>query len=286
MKKETTVNKLTKQLITATLALLIAFTAVFAVPQDVQAAKVNQVKKVKTTAVTTSRIKVSWKKSTGVTGYKVYRATSKNGKYKEIKKIKNKNTTSYTDKKGLKAGKTYYYKVRGYKTSKGKTTYGAYSKAVKAKAVPAKVVLELAEEAVNPEIQNKNFMLLRWKKVKGVDGYAIYRAKVTEDVQRDPWTVYEDKLKYERVKTIRSASTTTWLDKGANGKGLEFSTDYYYKVRAFKKVKGKNIYGAYSNTFSAGTWDADDIVVEETEEEDTEDYSSIGGIDAEFGGDF
>lgn len=283
MKKETTVNKLTKQLITATLALLIAFTAVFAVPQDVQAAKVNQVKKVKTTAVTTSSIKVSWKKSTGVTGYKIYRATSKNGKYKEIKKIKNKNTTSYTDKKGVKAGKTYYYKVRSYKTSKGKTIYGAYSKAVKAKAVPAKVVLTTVDEVVNPAINNKNFISVNWKKVKGVDGYVIYRAR--EDGWKNP-----EELKYEKVKTIKKASTTSWLDKGTDGKGLEFNTCYYYKVRAYKQSKGKRIYSAYSSFKSGLTWYEGDVVpeeTEETEEEDTEDYSgSTGSIEVIPGGDF
>ncbi len=40
--------------------------------------------------------------------------------------------TSYTKTK-LKKGKTYYFKVRAYKTYKGKKTYSAYSKVVKVK---------------------------------------------------------------------------------------------------------------------------------------------------------
>ena len=62
-------------------------------------------------------IKVSWKKIEGVTNYEVYRATSKTGKYT---KIKTTTSTSYTAK-SLTPGKSYYFKVRGYKTYKSGT---------------------------------------------------------------------------------------------------------------------------------------------------------------------
>lgn len=67
---------------------------------------------------------VKWSKVSGATGYKVYRATSKNGKYKAIKTVK---STSYKNTK-LTKGKTYYYKVRAYRTVNKKAVYGAYSK--------------------------------------------------------------------------------------------------------------------------------------------------------------
>ena len=61
----------------------------------------------------------------------MYRATKKNGSYKRIC------TTTKTKvvNKSLKKGKTYYYKVRAYKTVKGKKICGAYSavKTVRAK---------------------------------------------------------------------------------------------------------------------------------------------------------
>lgn len=56
-------------------------------------------------------------------------ATSKKGKYKKIGDTKKLNLT----KKSLKKGKTYYFKVRAYKTLNKKKTYGAYSVKVKAK---------------------------------------------------------------------------------------------------------------------------------------------------------
>lgn len=76
---------------------------------------------------------LSWNKQVGASGYTVYMATSKNGKYKKLTTLKG-NKLSYT-KTGLTKGKTYYFKVAAYTTS-GKTQItGAYSpvKSVKVK---------------------------------------------------------------------------------------------------------------------------------------------------------
>ena len=51
-------------------------------------------------------------------------ATSKNGKYT---KIKTTSSLKYT-KKSLKLGKTYYFKVKAYRTVSGKKVYSSYSK--------------------------------------------------------------------------------------------------------------------------------------------------------------
>ena len=101
---------------------------------------------VKVTALKKHRAKVTWKKVTlsyavddqkysmPVTGYKVYRATKKNGKYKLIKTVKKAGTLNYTDKK-LKKGKKYFYKVRTYTVIYGTTYLGKWSKV---KAIRAK----------------------------------------------------------------------------------------------------------------------------------------------------
>ena len=84
----------------------------------------------------TKQIKVSWGKVEGVTNYEVYRSTSKSGTYK---KVKTTTETSFTSK-SLKSGKTYYFKVKGYKVYKKdekskEKIYTSYSdvKSVKAK---------------------------------------------------------------------------------------------------------------------------------------------------------
>ena len=67
--------------------------------------------KVKNTPVGAD-LKVTWSAVDGASGYEVYMATSKSGKYKHVK-----TTTgiSYTTS-NVKKDKTYYFKVRAYKT--------------------------------------------------------------------------------------------------------------------------------------------------------------------------
>lgn len=75
--------------------------------------------------------KITWKKSSGVSGYQIYRSTSKSGKYTKIRTVSSR-TTSYKNK-GLKKNRTYYYKIRSYKKVGGKTYYSAFSSAKRVK---------------------------------------------------------------------------------------------------------------------------------------------------------
>lgn len=75
-----------------------------------------------------SKVTLKWKKASNVSGYKIYRSTTANGKYEEVKTLK-ASKKSATIKKHEKG--TYYYKIRSYKTVKGKTYLGALSKAKK-----------------------------------------------------------------------------------------------------------------------------------------------------------
>ena len=81
--------------------------------------------KPKKSAVTAS-VKLNWYKSGYGKGYKIYRAASKNGKFTLIKTLDNLSNVSYTDK-NLKRNKTYYYKIRSYKVSRGRTYYSKYT---------------------------------------------------------------------------------------------------------------------------------------------------------------
>lgn len=87
-----------------------------------EAAKVTNVK----VAAGKKKATVSWKKVSGVTGYKVYRSTKKNSGFKLVKTVTKSSTVKYTNT-NLTKGKTYYYKVRTYTKIDGKIYYGKYS---------------------------------------------------------------------------------------------------------------------------------------------------------------
>lgn len=73
-----------------------------------------------------NKVQLTWKKVKAATGYEVYQATKKNGKYKKVKTVK-KNKVVTCKTKALKAKKTYFFKVRTYRKVAGKTVYGEFS---------------------------------------------------------------------------------------------------------------------------------------------------------------
>ncbi|WP_026525725.1 fibronectin type III domain-containing protein [Butyrivibrio sp. MB2005] len=71
-----------------------------------------------------SKLKVSWKKMDGVSGYNVYVSDKANSGYKKVKSVKaNKGsvTVSKYGKKKFKKNKTYYIYVQAYKKVNGQT---------------------------------------------------------------------------------------------------------------------------------------------------------------------
>lgn len=70
--------------------------------------------------------KIGWNRVSGANGYEVYSSTSRNGSYKRAAMILKGKTVSYTNKR-LTSGRTYYYRVRAYRTVNGKKVYSSYS---------------------------------------------------------------------------------------------------------------------------------------------------------------
>lgn len=75
----------------------------------------------------TKQLKVTWNKDTAATGYQITYSTSKNFKSSNKSVTINKNSTTNTTIKNLTKRKTYYVKVRAYKTVNGSKVYGSYS---------------------------------------------------------------------------------------------------------------------------------------------------------------
>lgn len=183
----------------------------------------TKLSKVKVTSIKASegKIKLKWKKDSNATGYKIYRATSKKGKYKVVKKITKNSTVNWTDK-NLTGGKTYYYKIRSYADNGKKTKYGSYSSVTSAKAKVS------GTKFTKVSSSNAKKVTLKWEKQDKADGYKIYRKTGKNGT-------------YKEIKTISKSKTVSYT----NG-SLKSGTTYYYKIRTYKKVDGKIKYSAYS----------------------------------------
>jgi len=170
----------------------------------------------KAEVVSATKAEITWGKVASATGYEVRRATSKNGTYKAVKTTTSINFTN----KDLTPGKTYYYKVRAYKTIDGKRVYGGYSAIATVKPKPLQVTDVKAAKAKSGQAR------ISWSKQANVSGYQVVRAT-------------------SQNGTYKSVGTTSKLT--FTNKNLTAGKTYYYKVRAYKTVNGKKVYGAYSD---------------------------------------
>jgi len=171
------------------------------------------------TYTTYRSVKLHWKKISGASGYCIYRSSSKDGSYHLIKSLTKSSSVTWKNIH-LKAGKTYYYKVRAYRNTSGGKLFGTYSSVKTCRAAPERVSASLKK-------LSSSSIRISWKKVYYSDGYAIYRS-------RSKYT------SYKKIKTLRS------YYRAFRNSGLKKGRTYYYKVRAYKTVRGKRIYGSYS----------------------------------------
>lgn len=84
-------------------------------------------KSVKAKALSSSKVRISWGKVSGATGYKVYQYSKKKGKYVPVSSVK---TTSFVHK-NRSAQTTYRYIVKAYRVVSGKRFYSNRSASVK-----------------------------------------------------------------------------------------------------------------------------------------------------------
>lgn len=98
--------------------------------ETIEAVKATQIKlKSKLVKVKgKTAISLTWSKTgdAKLDGYEVRRSVKKNSGY-GTKPYKQTKSTKYTNSKSLKKGRTYYYKVRGYKIIDGKKVYTKWS---------------------------------------------------------------------------------------------------------------------------------------------------------------
>ncbi|MCI9598504.1 MAG: hypothetical protein HFE75_14695, partial [Firmicutes bacterium] len=161
-------------------------------------------------------IKLSWSKDKKADGYRVYRRTAENKNFKAIADTKKQ---GYVDKK-LATGQKYAYKVRTYRTIGNKKVYGRYSTIKSVKPIPAPVKAKVKA--------GKGKVTVKWNPVSGATKYVVYKS------------TKKNKGYYKAKITVKTAFTDTDVKSGKT---------YYYKVRNYKTMKGKKIYGKYTKAF-------------------------------------
>lgn len=166
------------------------------------------------------KLKLTWSKVNGATGYNVYRKLENDKNYKLIKTINGNGNVEFTDS-GLKCGVKYYYRVNGFRTVDSKNYEGLGSKDYLGLTTPAQPALKSAKSL------GYNTISIEWTKVEGATGYDIYR-KTTGT--------------YSKIGTVDKQSTVTFKDEKA-----VTGVRYQYTVRAFYNKNGIKKVSTYEN---------------------------------------
>lgn len=173
---------------------------------------VSKPNKVRLSTYDTSSITIKWDKPSGsINGYAVYYSDNINGTYKKVFTTK----TSFKASK-LKSGKTYYFKVRAFKTIKGSKKYSTYSDTLIVSTKLSTPVVSLSKY--------NNSIDIDYNKVSGATGYEIYYSTNNSSYTK-------------LVDTTRNYYTLNNLD---------YNKNYYFKVRAYKVYDNKVVYSNYS----------------------------------------
>ena len=215
-----------KKIVSLFLAVVLAFTIVTPTVVSAASKKVSKPKISSVSTVSSTSLKVKWKKVSGADGYVIYQKKS-DGKYEKIKTITSGKTTSYT-KKSLSSATKYTYKIKAYDKVGSKKVYSEYSSAKSAYTKPSKVTVSSLSEVSSSSVK------IKWKKVSRADGYVIYQKKGNGE--------------YTKIKTITSGKTTSYTKKS-----LSSATKYTYKIKAYVKSGSSKVYGEYSSTKSTYT---------------------------------
>ena len=292
------------RIMVVSIALILTVTTIVPLTMDMDAGivaeaatklSVSEVKAIKPSGFSASsynytKIKTKWDAIDGIDGYIIYRATSKDGTYTKVRTVEDPDKLYYINT-GRTTGKTYYYKMRGYKKINGKTYYTKYSAVDSSYARPTKVKMT---EVYGDEI-GWSQVHVEWAKVTGATGYQIQVNQkkngewggwksyaIDEYYGKNEFTTYDSLLKISlkqhpsgyieklvkqdgklvRVKksveddvAASIKKTEAWIDV------IQDESEYKFRVRAYHTEKGKKIYGLWSNPMTLEeTLNLDEVV--------------------------
>ena len=205
-------------LLSVLLVALVAFSS-FAVISS--AADLTKVTNLTAYNVDDDEVNLKWSKVSGADGYQVYVFNESTGKWKKL----GNTAKTYYEAENLASAKVYKFRVRAYDKKTSGIDYSAYAKITVA-TEPDEV------ENVKVSAKTKNSLTFKWNAVKGATMYRVY--------------VY-DTVQGEYIKKANTDKTTVKISN------LQEGRTYKFKVRAYYKYNGKNVYGDYSDVVTAKT---------------------------------
>ncbi len=192
--------------------------AIIKAQEPIARLKLGKVKNLKASKATASYIKLTWGKVKGAEKYKLQYSTD--GK---------KWTSLTTDKtsltvKSLKAGQHYRFRVRAVAGSNN----GSYSSTIKTATKVTKGKLKALKST------KSGTLTVTWSKLGGADGYQLYLST----------------SKKFTAKTLRKVTVKKDKTVKATVKSLKKNKLCYVKIRGYKLVNDKKVYGSFSEVRS------------------------------------
>ena len=188
-------------------------------------ANLAKVSNFKVTKTASNSVKLSWNNVSGAEGYIIYKYD--NTKKTWVRILKSTVSSGTYNISNLKAGTTYKFAIKAYKTVNGKESTSSSFPTVTATTNPSTISNFKATTTTASSVK------LTWNKVSVADGYIIYKY----DNTKRTW-VRIGKGKHNGVYTAVN---------------LKSGTSYKFAVKAYKTVNGKEITSSSFPTVTSTT---------------------------------
>lgn len=191
---------------------------------------VNNLKVSKTAAKSVS---LKWDKAPLAQGYQIFRYDPAKKTWVKVKVIRSGATTTYTSGT-LTSAKEYQYAVKAFrKLSNGSYQFGTKS------------TVTCYTRPMTPSITIKSYSkkaIIKWSTNSRTEGYEIYwcggcSAPCTDEYSSDCYN-----WEYKKMKTTTGNKVSSYTKPY-----LSSSTNYHFKIRAYKTFNGKKVYSAWSD---------------------------------------
>ena len=188
--------------------------------------RIGTVSGFKTSAISSTAVKLTWNKVSGAQGYIVYKYD--NAKKTWVRVAKTTTTANTYTVSKLASGTSYKFAVKAYKTVNGKEiTSSSFPTVTTTTLLPT--VTGFKTSAISSAA-----VKLTWNKTAGAQGYIVYKY----DNAKKTWV---------RVAKTKTTANTYTVSKLASG------TSYKFAVKPYKTVNGKEITSSSFPTVTAIT---------------------------------